>query len=112
MDDLEILEIELSVAKEMVDIRDALVRLQKNKDFKKVIEEEYFLKEASRLVLARANLSLSADQKANILQMIDGIGCLSSYFDLIHRRGAEMEQTIKTNENVREDLLKEEIINE
>lgn len=111
MKEVEQIEIEITQAKYMVDLGDALARLEKNKDFKKVFEEEYFKNEAGRLIRARANFNLSPEQRNNILNMLDSIGFLQQFFRDIKVTAEQMKQTIAENEETREEMLREEIAN-
>lgn len=110
MSEVDQINIELSAAKEHVKVRDALQRLENNADFHLVIGENYFKKEASRLVMARSNPSLSPELQDNILKMIDGIGCLAQYLDEIHRRGSEMDQAVSDYEEAIEEAAQEELM--
>jgi hypothetical protein len=75
-------------SRQNVDMADALRRLQSNRDFKKVIQEGYFEKEAIRLVHLKADPAMQTpDKQASILRDIDAIGTLHSYFALILRFG-------------------------
>ena len=44
-----------------------------------------------------------------VSNMITGIGSLSNYFDMIIRRGNEMEVSLKEFEQTREEILAEEV---
>ena len=110
--DIDVVEIQIKTAKEMINIKEALERLYKNKDFQLVINKEYFEKEAARLVRLRADMNLNATQRENVLRSIDGIGCLAQYFETIHQRASMMEQCIKDDEKAKEEMCKEELTNE
>ena len=70
---------------------------------------EYFKEEAARLVMAKSNTNLDEAQQRSIDNMIAGIGSLSNYFDMIIRRGNEMEVSLKEFEQTREEILAEEV---
>jgi 5-formaminoimidazole-4-carboxamide-1-beta-D-ribofuranosyl 5'-monophosphate synthetase len=107
MTDLEEVEIQIKMAREMIALRDAYVKLSSNKHFKDVIETGYFKEEAARLVMAKS-ASLTDEQQAKIDGMIMGVGALANYFDMIMRRGHEMEIAIGDHEQTREEILAEE----
>lgn len=110
MTELEEVEIQINMAKSMIKLRDAYVKLSQNKFFKDVIEEGYFKEEAARLVMAKsANLDEDTMRKVDV--MILGVGGLASYFEMIMRRGNEMEQAIADHETTREEILAEEAAN-
>jgi len=109
MTEMETVEIEIEAAKEMIALRDSLNKLYKNKQFKAVIEQSYFKEEAARLVMAKSNTSLSDDNQKYIDNMILGIGALANYFEMVARRGAEMEQVLADSEAAQQEMLAEEI---
>lgn len=86
-------------SRQNVDMADALRRLQSNRDFKKVIQEGYFEKEAIRLVHLKADPAMQTpDKQAGILRDIDAIGTLHAYFALILRFGDMSKKDISEAE--------------
>ena len=59
--------------------------------------------------MAKSNTNLDEAQQRSIDNMIAGIGSLSNYFDMIIRRGNEMEVSLKEFEQTREEILAEEV---
>ena len=59
---IEQVELTIKQAKEAKALMDSVLKLQKNKDFKAVINEGYFEKQASRLVLLKADPSMQDEQ--------------------------------------------------
>ena len=58
----------------------------------------------------KPDLSKGIDAKQrSIHNMIAGRGSLSNYFDMIIRRGNEMEVSLKEFEQTREEILAEEV---
>jgi len=110
MTDLEEVEIQINMAREMIKLRDAYLKLQANKLFKDVIEEGFFKEEAARLVMAKSS-DLAPEYMAKVDSMIMGVGGLSNYFSMVVRRGNEMEQALEDHETTREDILAEEATN-
>lgn len=108
MSQVDQIQVELKHAQEIIKDRDALDRLRKNKDFKRVIDTLYFKEEAARLVMARANSALNDEQQRHILMMIDGVGCLVNFFDTVERRGSDMDVAIKDYEEALEEVAREE----
>lgn len=96
-EEVEQMRITEEQAKEAIALRDALVRLQHNADFKEVISNKFFKEEASRLVLLRADPSIQQDEK--IVKSIDnkiiGVGELRQFFITILQRGNQLEQDLK-----------------
>jgi len=108
MNQLEEVEIQLEMATKMRKLRDAYVKLSNNKQFKDVILEGYFKEEAARLVMAKSS-NLGPDQMQVVDGMIIGVGSLANYFEMIMRRGAEMDVAVGEHEQTREEILAEEI---
>lgn len=108
MNDLEQVEIQIDVAKRLRKMRDSYVKLSANKHFKDIIEEGYFKEEAARLVMAKsANLTPEAHKAID--GMILGVGALAQFFEMIMRRGADMDVALQEHEETREEILAEEI---
>lgn len=97
------IELSLKEAKNTIKLGDALLRLYKNKDFKMLIEEELFVKEASRLVAARGNPVLTENPVvlAEIDNGIIGIGAMHQFFNKIR---VEANQALKAIEDFEQEL--------
>ena len=108
MNELQQVEIQIKVAKEMQTLRDNCILLQNSPAFKDVVEEGYFKEEATRLVMLKS-ASLNEATEAKIDKMIVGIGSFHQYLALIMQRGAEMDASIAEHEETRETLLAEEV---
>ena len=108
MTDLEEVEIQIEVANKIRAMRDSYVKLSRNKNFKDIIEIGYFKEEAARLVMAKS-APLDENQQRVIDGMIIGVGALNNYFNMIMRRGAEMDNAIGEHEQTRQEILAEEI---
>jgi len=109
MNDMEQVDIQIEVAKEMIALRDDCVKLMANKNFKDVIEKGYFKEEAARLVMAKSNHTLSIEQQTNMDNRIMGIGALANFLDAIMSRGDQMDQALEGHEQTRQELLAEDI---
>ena len=103
---LEYIEANMAESKHFIDINNSLMKLQKNRDFKKVISEYYFKEEAARLVMAKSS-NLTADQQLVIDKMIYGIGALAKFLDSVSARGAQAVQTLAEDEEAKESILQE-----
>ena len=102
------IEVNIESAKEAIACRDSLVKLTKNREFKKIIEDGYFKDEASRIVLVKADPALqSAENQEQLDKQIIAIGELRQYFRMIFAVGAEAERSMTADEQTREELLAE-----
>jgi len=105
-------EIEQNIkqAKSLVEFGDALERLKGNKDFKKVIVEGFFEKEAIRLVHLKADRNMqSGDIQKSIITQMDAVGVLSQYFNTILIQANQASKSIAADEEARDELLAEEL---
>ena len=103
---LDVLELTEQEAKTKVELGKALNKLTSNRDFKKLILEEYFEKEASRLVMLKAEPSMSdTDAQNRIIKDIDAIGNLRQYFRAVQYQATMAEKALIDCAEHREDLL-------
>jgi len=107
-EELNQLDANMAEAKHFIDVKKSVERLFKNRDFKKVILDYYFKEEAARLVMAKSS-NLNEEQKKLIDYMIYGVGALSNFFDSVHQRGVQAEQTLNEDENARTAILQENL---
>lgn len=84
-------------AKEAIELRECVVRLYDNPDFKKLILEDLFTNEAKRLVFLKADNSVR--QNNVVLKAIEDrittIGELNQYFHNTIARGHQMENALQ-----------------
>jgi len=107
--DLKQLEVDVNVARAAIDKMHALDRLYNNKDFQAVIADGYFKDEASRLVLLKGDININEEAEAHCLKMINGIGCLRAYFQMINHFGQQAEVAMEDYEETRQELLQEQL---
>lgn len=108
----EELEANIKQAKDEIDLGVALERLLSNRDFKKVILNGYFEKEAVRLVHAKAALAFEdAAGHESIVRKIDAIGSLSKYLNSITEAAKLARKSIEADEQTRDELLNEDLTN-
>jgi hypothetical protein len=105
---LETIEISIKQAQANIALKRALIRLQEDTNFNKLIMEGYFENEAVRLVLLRADPSQQGtDDQVAINKSIDAIGFLRQYLVAVNQIGTIAEKAIKEDEQTREDILAE-----
>jgi len=107
MQEVQQLEVSLEHAKGMVALKDAVLKLSSNREFKKVILDGYFKEEASRLALLSADHS-SKDHRPEIITAIQGISCLHNYLQTIVRMGEIAAREVADFEEELSDLRAEE----
>jgi len=108
IDEMEAVEIGIEQAKVLTSNRECLEKLTKNSNFKKLIIENYFEKEASRLVLLKADASMQdAVSQADIMRQIDAIGTFRQYLSTIMQMGRMAQASIAADEETLEELRNE-----
>lgn len=100
----ELKEIEVSIEelKIYVDRKAMLKRLTNNPDFQELIEKDYLINEASRMLLLRDDPNLPATKKAFLEADLYGPGAFKRYLSTIFQLGdiaenniAQMHETIE-----------------
>ena len=110
---LKELEANLLAAKEAIELSNALQRLMDNKDFKKVVINGYFSKEAIRLVLLKGKPGYHSDvEQKNIIAKIDAIGNFSNYLDNIEMEAELAIKNSAADEQTRDEIIFEGLDNE
>jgi hypothetical protein len=82
------LESQLETAKELIDRRNLALRLSNNRDFKKLILEDFCVKEAARLVSESGDPVLDPQQRADALAMAQAAGHLRRFLSMTFQMGA------------------------
>jgi hypothetical protein len=112
MNSIQELEANIGVAKEAIELGAALERLFSNRDFKKVVLNGYFEKEAVRLVhLKSSKYCKDSDNQISIVAEIDAIGNFSNYLSSITDNAAFARKTVHADEETRDELLNEDLNN-
>jgi len=103
-------EIELSIkeAQKIVDLGAAVQRLASNRDFKKVVMEMYFEKEAVRLVHLKANPAMQDKERQEaIVKEMDAIGSFYQFLRTLEIQAEMARRAIDDGESLREEILAE-----
>lgn len=111
MENNTLAQLEASIAqnKEQAELKNAVIRLSTNRDFKKVILEGYFEKEAIRLVHARSSAAMQTpDKQQRILDQMDAISNLRDYLDTVVQMGELAEKFIIDSVESRDLYLAED----
>ena len=105
-EDLEAIDKRIEELKEEIALAEALERLHENEDFKKVILDAYFEKEAKRLFeLLTEPTSLKREQLENITDMLATIRYFKGYFKTILINAHMAPDQIQENDDYRVELL-------
>lgn len=93
-------EIELNIeeAQGFIKLQEAVDRLSKNKDFQKVILEEYFKNEPVRFTEALSSPNLQAQEHQDaIMKALSGIGQLQQFLNKVAYQADMAERAIEDN---------------
>jgi len=113
MSDIQVEQIDVAIEdmQKAVVRKDNLIKLQTCKEFLDVIDVGYFEEESAKLVLALAHPAYSGqEQQSRLNKLINGVGCLSQYFGAIMSVGTDAEKAIKEHEELRAEILSEEVV--
>jgi hypothetical protein len=85
------------------------MRLSENKDFKKVIHDDYFVNYAARLVLLKSDPSTmeSERQQKDVDNSIIAVGYFRQYLSSLIQLGRRAEMEILEAEHTKEEILAE-----
>lgn len=105
----EEIEVNIREARKMVELGNALQRLEKNRDFKRVFIEGYLREEAVRLVHLRGNPNMQTeDMQTAIIQQMDGINGILHYCNKLRHQSYLAEKAIEDGEGLLDELRNEE----
>lgn len=105
---IEAVELSMEQAKSSISKMNALQRLTNNKDFIEIVTEGYFEKEASRIVIMKAEPAMAdVPSQQQLMKMIDSIGSLRQYFIAISRAGQMAVRALEDDQKTHEELLEE-----
>lgn len=106
--DLKRIEANILQSKEIVEFDKAIQRLAENRDFRAVIVDGYFKREAIRLVELKADPSMqSPASQASIISQIDAIGGLMTFLRTAGHNAKNAIKAIEQDEAMREEILEE-----
>jgi hypothetical protein len=109
MSDIQELETQKAELQKMVDLRDLILKLSKNHDFRKVIHEEFFLNEAARNAGIGGDPALDENQRKDAMQMSMAGGHLKRYLSANVMMGNQAQSTIIQIDEALEEIRTGEI---
>ena len=107
MSEIQELEAQKEDLKKQVELRDQILKLSANHEFRKVIHEEFFQKEAGRLVRIGGDPSLDKQQRQDAIDMALATGHLQRILSANVQMGNRAEQTIFEIDAALEELRAE-----
>jgi len=112
-EDLQEIEISIEEARRAIERKNALNRLQNNPDFDALIQKGFMEKHAIRQVLLKAHPGMQNPAAQNLLdQQITAIGGFKQFLIGVYSEGMNAEESLRSDEQTREELLKEDLSNE
>lgn len=108
--ELEMIDISIEEAKATVAMADALKRLGRNKDFKKVFLDHFMVTEVARTVKLMAEPSMqNPAQQESLHKMLIAVGQVDQFIRMTLTLGDMAQQGISDAEVERENILNEEV---
>ena len=92
----------------LVEKRDLAIKLEKNREFKKLILDEFCVNECARYAQASADPSLKADERADALALAQASGHLRRYLSVVVQMGNQAESEINQTKEAIEQARVEE----
>lgn len=103
MSQVTALEQQLDGAKKLIEFRRLALRLSQNRDFKKLILEEFCEKECARYAQNSSNPALGVDERADCLGIAQAAGHLKRWLSVQVQMGAHAEREIADLETALEE---------
>lgn len=95
--------------RELMAQRDMALRLKKNRDFNKLVLEEYMVQETARYVGLSADPNLTPEQRADALSMAQASGHFKRWLNVICQMGDKAEHDMEEiDENIEQARIEEE----
>lgn len=103
------IDIEIEQAEKMVAVRDALVRLEKNRDFRKVVSEGFLKDFALNTIAVRGRPEFRNNPMLieSNTRKLDAMGELQEYFRNVHANGKMMEGSLVEARELRNEVMGE-----
>ncbi|QEM41176.1 hypothetical protein HYP85_gp090 [Pseudomonas phage Zuri] len=105
---LKALDAQLDASRVHVSLRDAVLRLQKNRDFIKVINEQFLVHECARYVHCSADPALDPASRADALAIAQAAGHLKRFLSVMVTMGNHAESQIPDIEREKDDIRSQE----
>lgn len=108
---LQQIDMDIESMKRNIELAEALERLEQNPDYKKIIEDLYFEKEPSRLVLLKASpmAQMNGDMMRDIVSQIDAIGGFFQFLLTIKQQAQSARNHLAEHQNTRQEILEEQL---
>lgn len=105
---LQQLDLNIQNSKKQIDLGECLERLSQNRDFKKLILEDYFREEAIRLVSLRGDPNMQTpDKQASVLAQIDAMSAFQAYLRKVSKMAEMAKSSVEADETTAEEIRRE-----
>ena len=110
---IEAIERNIRNSKGAIELGNAVERLRTNKDFRKVVMEGYFEKEAIRLVHLKSDPAMQGtESQQSITTQMDAIGNMSQYMNTVLQKAALAGKSLESDEETLVELSEEGLSHE
>ena len=107
MSQIQDLEAQKADLQKQVELRDQILKLSGNHDFRKVINEGFLRDEAARSIRMAGEPTLTAQEKSGLIEMALAAGHLQRYLSANVQMGNRAEETIHEIDATLEELRAE-----
>ena len=94
MSDVTALEQQLKDSQDLVNRRQMALKLANNREFRKLILEDFCVTEAARLVQMSSDPAMDAQQRADALSMAQATGHVKRFLSMTVQMGAAAERNL------------------
>jgi hypothetical protein len=107
---IEQMESEIKNAKVLAERRAMALKLHSNREFRKLILEEFMVQECARYVHMSASPQLTVEQRQDALNIAQAAGHLKRFLSVVVQMGEHAERTLPEAENELDKLRSEETV--
>lgn len=108
MSEVIALENQLEASKELIERRRLALRLSENADFRKLILDEFCVKECARYVHTSGDPAIAPNERADALAMAQAAGHLRRFLSVTVQMGAHAERELSNLEEALTEARAEE----
>lgn len=108
MSTVDQLEAQIEQLQELAARRDLALKLEKNREFKKLILDDFCVQECARYAHASADPNLTSEQRADALALAQASGHLRRFLSVVVQMGNQAESEIEQVREAIEEARREE----
>lgn len=107
MSEIQELEAQKKDLQKQVELRDQILKLSENREFRKVVQEEFFLHEAARCARIAGDPGMDEKMRNDAMEMAKAAGHFQRYLQANIQMGNQAEETIRQIDATLEEIRME-----